>query len=100
IADDLLGVALRVAVGGVDEVAAAREKAIEDRLGVLHGRTPAPLLAERHGAEAERGHAEAGATKRHVVIECHAASIRPPLPSGGTTPGDRSPGRTPACART
>ncbi len=46
------------------------------------GRAPAPVLAEGHGAEAERGHAQARAAERDVVVECHGAMIH--------TPGDRS----------
>ena len=71
VADDLLGVALGVAVGGVDEVAAALEVAIEDLLGLFDAGAPAPVFAERHGAEAEGADAQARASERHVVIQRH-----------------------------
>ena len=69
VADDLLGVAVGVDVGGVDEVAAALEEAVEDGLGVLDAGAPAPVLAEGHRAEAERADAQAGAAEGDVVVE-------------------------------
>jgi hypothetical protein len=54
--DHLLGRTRLVDVGGIDEVAAALEVAVEDHMGlVLVG-----LLAEGHGSQAELGHERAG----------------------------------------
>ena len=75
VADDLLRVALGVDVGGVDEVAAAVEVAVEDRCGLLDAGAPAPVLAEGHGAEAERADAQAGAAERDVVVEWHGGLL-------------------------
>ncbi len=68
-----LGVPLRVPVRGVDEVSAAVDVGVEDSLRLLRLRAPAPLLAERHGSEAERADAETGVSDRDVVSEGHAA---------------------------
>ena len=71
VADDLLGVALRVEVRGVDEVAAELDEAIDDLLRLLDAGAPAQVFAEGHRAEAERADAEAGAAERDVVVERH-----------------------------
>jgi hypothetical protein len=70
VADDLLGATLRVVpaaqgidVGGVEEVHAAGRRRVED--GVALRRVA--LQAERHGAEAEPGDAQAGAAEFHVL---------------------------------
>ena len=55
IVDDLLRVPLGVEIGGIDEVAAQLEVAVDDRLGLLDDASPAEILAEGHGAEAETG---------------------------------------------
>ena len=57
VADDLLGVALGVEVGGVDEVAAEVDEAVDDLLGLLHAGAPAEVFAERHRPEAQRADA-------------------------------------------
>jgi len=53
VADDLLGVPLRVDVGGVDEIAAAFHEARDDGFGLGDARPPAPVVAERHRPETE-----------------------------------------------
>ena len=65
LADDLLGLAARVDVGGVDEVDAGVERAVDDadRLVVV-GVAPG---AEHHRAEAERADLHAGAAERAVL---------------------------------
>src|SRR4051812_49461113 len=70
LADDLLGLALRVDVGGVDEVDAGVESGVDDpdRVVVV---VIAPL-AEHHRAEAERADLDAGATER---AHLHALSL-------------------------
>src|SRR5437868_3250180 len=70
-ANDHLGVPLGVAVGSVDEIAAALDVAIENRLRLLRLGAPAPFLSEGHGAEAERTDAKAGPAEGDVVIERH-----------------------------
>ena len=75
VADDLLGVALGVEVGGVDEVAAELEVSIDDLLRLLDARAPAEVFAERHRAEAERADAQAGAAECHVVVQRHGDSF-------------------------
>ncbi len=57
VADDLLGVALGVEVGGVDEVATEVDEPVDDLFGLLHTGAPAEVLAERHGSEAQRADA-------------------------------------------
>ena len=57
VADDLLGVALGVEVGGVDEVAAELDEPVDDLFGLLHAGSPAKVLAERHRPEAQRADA-------------------------------------------
>jgi hypothetical protein len=56
ISNDLLGVAARVRIGGVDEVPAAFDIAAE-------------VFAEGHGAEAERADPQSRTTERDIVIE-------------------------------
>src|SRR5690606_30934856 len=69
VADDLLGVALGVAVGGVEEVPAALEVRGEDRAGVLRRGAGSPLGPEGHRAQAEGRDAQAGAAEGDVVGE-------------------------------
>ena len=71
VADDLLGVALGVEVGGVDEVAAELEEAVDDLLGLLDAGAPAEVFAEGHRAEAQRADAQTGAAEGHVVVQRH-----------------------------
>jgi hypothetical protein len=71
LADDRLGVTLRVPVRGVEEVAAAIDVGIEDALRLRGLGAPAPFLAERHRAEAERADAQARVSHRDVVVERH-----------------------------
>jgi len=63
LADDRLGVTLRVAVRRVDEVAAAIDVRIEDALGLFRLRSPTPFFAEGHRAEAMRADAKTRATE-------------------------------------
>ena len=71
VADDLLGVALGVEVGGVDEVAAALDEAIDDLFRVGDAAAPPEVFAERHGAEAKGADTKTGTTERDIVIERH-----------------------------
>ena len=65
LADDLLGLAGRVDVGGVDEVDPGVQRAVDDAdRVVLVGVAPG---AEHHRAEAELGDLDAGASERAVV---------------------------------
>jgi hypothetical protein len=81
LADDLLGVAVGVDVGGVDDVAAAVEVLGEHRLGGLGARAPAVVLAEGHGAQRERADAQARAAERDVGVE----EVMAPRHHGGLT---------------
>ena len=73
VADDLLGMPVRVEVGGVDEVAAAVEVGLQHALGLGDARAPAALLAERHGPEGKGADAQTGAPEGEVVIEFHGS---------------------------
>jgi len=53
LAEKRLTGAIRVDVGGINEVAARFPKSVIDFLRVVFGRTPAPVFAKRHGAQAE-----------------------------------------------
>src|SRR6202008_656713 len=66
IADDLLRVAFRVEVRGVDEVAATLDEAIDNSLRLLDTGAPAEIFPEGHRAKAERADPEAGAAERDV----------------------------------
>src|SRR5262249_61909571 len=80
-AADLLRDRAAVGVGGVDEVAARVEVAIDDRPRFLL--VAAPLgHAEGHGAEAELGDAEAGTAESP---DAHGGG-GDTAPSGGPTP--------------
>ena len=101
LAEDRLAVALGVDVGGVDEVPAPPDVALElgDRL--LRSGAEAPFGAEGHGAQAERAHAKAGPAERHVVIKSHARTLgarhqRGPIPSHHVE-HPRTPAATPPC---
>ena len=77
-AGDLLGHALAVDVGGVDEVAAGVDEAVDDLLA----RRLVGLVAEGHRAEAELRDACAGATELAVfhgvlLLIGVAATLRP-----------------------
>src|SRR3954454_18574929 len=62
LADDLLGLAARVDVRGVDEVDPRVERAVDDRDGlVVVGVAPG---AEHHGSETERADLDSGASER------------------------------------
>ena len=69
--------ALGVEIGSIDEVTAPVEKPVDDLLGFLHGRAPAEIFAEGHGAETQRAHAQSGAAERDVVIQWHAQFLVP-----------------------
>ena len=65
LADDDLGFALRVDVGGVDEVDAGVEGTVDDLdRRIVVGLAPG---AEHHGAEAERADLHTGTSKAAVV---------------------------------
>ena len=78
LADDLLGLAEGVDVGGVDEIDPRIERAVDDadRLVVIGG-SPRP---EHHGAQAQRADLDTGTTKSAIV---HAGD-------GSHWPGSRS----------
>ena len=80
LADDLLGLALRIDVSGVDEVDPGIERRVDDpdRLGVVG----VPPRAEHHRPEAERRHHETAVAESEVV---HAGIIIAPLE--GPAPG-------------
>jgi hypothetical protein len=59
VADDLLGVAARIKVRGVDEVSAELQVAVHDLLRLFDARAPAEVFAEGHRAEAQRADTEA-----------------------------------------
>src|SRR5262249_8948670 len=70
LAADLLRGPEAVGVGGVDEVPAGVEEAVDQRLRLALATAPAGH-AEGHRAEAELGHAEAAAAERpdaHVLL--------------------------------
>ena len=68
LADDLLRLALRVHVGGVDEVHAVVERVVNDAhtVGVI-AVAPEP---EHHGAEALYGYLDAGLAERALLHHC------------------------------
>ena len=70
-ADDDLGLAVRIGVGGVDEVDACVERAVDDADRVIMVRV-APA-AKHHGAETQGAYFYSGTSK---VIEFHAATLR------------------------
>ena len=70
LADDLLGLAAGVDVGGVDDVDAGVEGAVDDRDRlVVVGVAP---RAEHHRAEGQRADLDAGPAEGAVVLEAHA----------------------------
>ncbi len=71
IADDFFGVALGVDIGGIDEVAALVEIAVEHLFRFRFAGAEAPVFAEGHGAEAEGAHAESAVSERNVMVEWH-----------------------------
>src|SRR5712692_2041382 len=79
IADDLLRVSLGVEIGGIDEVAAEPEVPVDHRLGLLDAASPAEILAEGHGAEAERAYAQARTAQGDIVVERHRFLLVPRL---------------------
>src|SRR6185312_2263463 len=71
LAQQALAAAFGVEIGSVDEVAAGIEVAVEHRAGGIFGRTPAPVVAERHGAEREAADAQTGTAEGVVLVERH-----------------------------
>ncbi len=71
LAEHALAVAAGVAVGGVEEIAAGFEVAVENRPRLFFFRTPAPVSAEGHGAQGQAGYAQAAAAQGVVVIDGH-----------------------------
>ena len=57
VADDLLGVSLRIGVGGIDEVPATLQKPGDDGFRFGHRRAPAPFLSEGHRSQTKRADA-------------------------------------------
>ena len=74
VTDDLLGVASRVEVRGIDEIAAELDKAVHDPLGLFDAGSPAEIFAKGHGAQAQRAYAQAGAAECHIMVERHSNS--------------------------
>src|SRR5665213_3161676 len=70
--------ALGVYIGCVDKVAAQVQIAIKDlfRFGLV--RSEAPILAKRHGAEAERADAQAAVSELEIMIKRHERNPVPP----------------------
>src|SRR4029079_9457605 len=66
LADQRLARAVRVAVGGVDEVPAGREVALEDRARPRLCAAPTPFGSERHRAQTEWRDAQPAAAERVV----------------------------------
>jgi hypothetical protein len=89
--DAPLRLAVRVDIGGVEEVAALLQEAVE--LG--GGDLLVALGPERHRAQAQRGHDRAGVPERPVLHRCTPPSRRSPrqpervmlLPGGQQRPG-------------
>src|SRR5829696_3901626 len=69
--DDSLAAAVCVVVGGVKEVPAGLAERVDDSRALLLGSAPAPVIAERHCAEAELGYAQAR-TPEQFVAHSHA----------------------------
>ena len=69
VTDDFFRVALRVDVRGVDEIPAALDEARDDSVRIRYVRSPSPIFAEGHRAEAERTDAESGVSERDVLVE-------------------------------
>jgi len=71
VAEDLFGVALGVEVGGVDEVAAQVDVAVNDLLRLLDRGAPSQVLAKGHGAQGEGADAQTGTAERDVMVKRH-----------------------------
>src|SRR5258705_1052182 len=70
VAENLLRVAVRVEVGGVDEVAAEIEVCLENLLGLLDAAAGAArVFAEGHRAEGKRADPQPGPAECDVLIE-------------------------------
>ena len=109
LADDLLGLAARVDVGGVDEVDPRVERAVDDRDRlVVVGLAPG---AEHHGAEAERADLDAGVCPACgapwpsrlegclvLAAECPSARTSATSRSSPTSTTARPRWSTPCCA--
>ncbi len=76
VADDLFGVALGVAVRGVDEVAAEIDEPIDDLLGFLDARPPAVVFAEGHGPQAHGTDPQARPAEGDVVVQGHRIALQ------------------------
>jgi hypothetical protein len=75
VADDLLGMAPGIEVGGVDEVATEVDEAVNDLFGLLDAGTPTQVFAERHRPQAQRADAQTGSSECHVVIQRHGRPL-------------------------
>lgn len=74
VADDLLGVAVGVDVGGVDRVAAPAQIGSQDVRGLLWAAAPTVILTEGHRAQREGADAQTRAAERDVGIERHGGT--------------------------
>src|SRR5207247_7375689 len=84
LADDLLGLASRVDICGVDEVDTGAEGGVDDADAVVVVRV-APG-AEHHGAEAQRADGDAGAAEGSVL---HGGSVIATTPAKSSDRGRR-----------
>ena len=88
---DLLGLAVRVDVGGIDEVDAGVERGMDDADGVVVvAVAPQP---EHHGAETLRADLDAGLTERavfHLVLLERRVRMLPHLGARGESAGTRA----------
>src|SRR5690606_11888862 len=93
LADDLLAGAIRVHVGGVEEVDAGVERRLQDRATLVEVHRPRVTTPvgdpEAHGAEADGGHVDAGRTELHELHAVTLARRRRPEPAWGATPTHR-----------
>ena len=98
LAEQLFGRAVRVQVGGVDEVAAPVDVGVEDATSLVLLRTPAPVGAERHGPQsptatpagrsgpaAGRYRAKPQTSPSDVPFACPASPPGSPSPPGSGT---------------
>src|SRR6202043_2624675 len=71
VADDLLGMAVGVDVGGVDEIAAALQIGGNHGFRVRDTSAPSQVFAKRHAPKAKWAHAQSGTAQRDEGIERH-----------------------------
>ena len=67
--------ASRVEVGGVDEIAAEFDVAVDDLLGLFDTGAPAEVLAECHRAQTQGADPQAGSSESGVLIQRHESGF-------------------------